>query len=195
MQLSQSFRFLDLPDEVRLMTYNIAFDDMRVIHDLRLDRVARFYRSSRSLPQILRASKRIRSEALPVFARKLEPMFCNMVGYKPCPIPSYYLQHFRRITVFDLSTEVPQVEHMPQLSELVLQCHRNFDRYKVFPFDASTLEAGVLEVTDRYLLKEYCRGVEKKIGIGPNFKLLLDVIVRLESDQKPVVSPEKAALL
>ena len=77
----------------------------------------------RLLPDLLRVSKQIRAEALPVFSNTIEPLF----GYftfrllHPMNIPDHYFTHTCKVYISDYVGNYVPLSQMPMLETLVLE--------------------------------------------------------------------------
>lgn len=117
-------RFLNLPPEIRKMVYEDLFQGYRMHVDIpqRLtsslgQRNAKS--AGASLPGILRVSRSIRQESIPVFSKHLVVVFHNRRGSRQ--IPDEYLRFTKTAIIYDVNTKYINDVVMPKLELLVVK--------------------------------------------------------------------------
>ena len=123
-----SFRFLDLPGELRINVYEQLFQNTLLQVEIPR-RLADEHHEERhvvttgaQLPQILLTSKLIRCEALPIFAKQLTPRFFNWNNKRSGPrqVPAHYLHTAEVAIINEPVAAWVDRKDMPNLEELIV---------------------------------------------------------------------------
>lgn len=121
-----SKKFLDLPAEIRLNIYTQLFTKTLLLVDqapcncIAETRPDHHICDFNTLPGILVVCRKVRDEALPIFAQNLTPVIQRTGLIRPYSerIPQHYLRNAHQIIVQDSTAAIDNLKHVPWLRKL-----------------------------------------------------------------------------
>ena len=199
---------LSIPLEIRSIIYEEAFQGVGLFIDAPLKykslRLAS-ERQRRLLPGLLRVSRQVRMEALPVFAHNVEPLFNGRMSVDP--IPRFCLDHIRKLYIAQHHVKLRCIHKLPSLRVIVLEARKNqnpekhdatrfwVDRPGKSPFDKLyvLIQACWIEYAGTYV--DLCARAMERSKRNAEVQILLHFYMKMGEGLNYLVSTQPAQSL